>query len=177
MNDRQISHFSVFAWIRDWLVLAASVLFAAWALAGISCENLCTLLLVAAVISLLNSFLKPLLLLISFPFLVATFGLGTVLVLWLINSFFLYFAGTLFDGFHVASFGSAMLGAICIAATQYILNLIFGIETKRASVFGAETDGETQGQSDAENAFPPPPRAQTRSRRREADDDDDVIDI
>lgn len=177
MDDRQISHFSVPAWIRDWLVLAASVLFAAWALAGISCENLLTLLLVAAAISLLNMFLKPLLLLISLPFLVATFGLGTVLVLWLINSFFLYFAGTLFDGFHVASFGSAMLGAICIAAVQYLLNLIFGIKTKSSlSVFGAGTDDEApQEQGDAESAFPPPPRAQTRSRRREADDD--VIDI
>lgn len=172
MNDRKLSHSPVPAWTRDWLVLAAAVLFAAWALAGISCANLLTLLLVAAVISLLNTFLKPLLLLASIPFLAATFGLGTVLVLWLINSFFLYFAGALFNGFHVASFGTAMLGAIFIGAAQFCLNLLFGIQKKRISFFGAGT-GAQEEQGDAEDAFPPPHR-QPRSRR---ESDDDVIDI
>lgn len=69
MNERKI-----FAWVRDWLVLAASVMFAAWALEGISCPNLTTLLLVSAAISFFNAFLRPTLLLLSLPFLIATFG-------------------------------------------------------------------------------------------------------
>lgn len=149
------------AWLRDWLVLSASVMFATWALAGISCDSPLTLLLVAATISLLNSFLRPMLLLISLPFLIATMGLGMVLVLWMINSWFLYLAGTIFRDFHVASFGTAMIGAIFISGAQFCLNAIFGIPRKKISLGGNEP--------------PPPPPPRPRSRRRE--DPDDVIDI
>lgn len=148
------------AWIRDWLVLALAVMFAAWALDGISCSNLLTLLLVAAAISLFNSFLRPLLLLLSLPFLLATFGLGMILVLWLINSFFLYLAGTLFSGFHVASFGTAMIGAVFISVAQFCLNALFGIPQKKIRIGGNE---------------PPPTPRPPRSRRRE--NDEDAIDI
>ncbi len=147
------------AWLRDWLVLSASVMFATCALDGISCSSPLTLLLVAATISLLNTFLRPLLLLISLPFLIATMGVGMILVLWLINSWFLYLAGTLFRDFHVASFATAMCGAIFISAAQFCLNAIFGIPHKKISVGGNEP--------------PPPPRS--RSRHRE--DDDGAIDI
>ena len=134
-------------------------MFATWALDGISCSSPLTLLLVAATISLLNTFLRPLLLLISLPFLIATMGVGMILVLWLINSWFLYIAGTLFRDFYVASFATAMCGAVFISAAQFCLNAIFGIPHKKISVGGNEP--------------PPPPRP--RSRHRE--DDDDAIDI
>lgn len=159
MNEQKIS-----AWMREWLVLSAAVLFATWALAGISCSNLLTLLLVAAVISLLNTFLRPLLILISMPFLIATFGLGMILVLWLINSWFLYIAGNLFVGFHVASFGTAMVGALFISAAQFFLNAFFGIPNKKIKIAGTEAPPP-----------PPPPQPKPHSRRRE--NDDDVIDI
>lgn len=147
------------AWVRDWLVLSAAVMFATWALDGISCSNPLTLLLVAATISLLNTFLRPLLLLLSLPFLIATMGVGMILVLWMINSWFLYLAGALFRDFYVASFATAMCGAIFISAAQFCLNAIFGIPNKKNSVGGNE----------------PPPSPRPRSRHRE--DDDDAIDI
>lgn len=158
LNEKKIS-----AWVRDWLVLAASVMFAAWALEGISCPNLPTLLLVAAAISLFNAFLRPLLLLISLPFLIATFGLGMILVLWLINSWFLYLAGALFRDFHVASFATAMLGAVFISAAQFCLNAIFGIPRKKITLSGG-LGGE------------PPPAPKPRSRRHR-EDDEGAIDI
>lgn len=156
MDKQKIS-----AWVRDWLVLSAAVMFAAWALEGISCGNVPTLLLVAATISLLNAFLRPMLLLVSLPFLIATMGLGMIFVLWMINSWFLYLAGALFRDFHVASFGTAMVGALFISAAQFALNALFGIPRKKISIGGNE---------------PPPPPPPSRSRRRE-DDDGDVIDI
>lgn len=147
------------AWVRDWLVLSASVMIAAWALDGISCDSLPTLLLVAATISVLNAFLRPLLILLSLPFLIATMGLGAIFILWLINSTILYFAGSLISGFHVASFGSAMCGAIFIGITQILLNVIFGFPQRQS--FQANSQAETQ---------PPPPRHRENP-------DDDVIDI
>ena len=146
------------AWVRDWLVLSAAVMFAAWALEGISCGTAPTLLLVAATISLLNAFLRPMLLLVSLPFLIATMGLGMIFVLWMINSWFLYLAGALFRDFHVASFGTAMVGALFISAAQFALNALFGIPRKKISIGGNEP--------------PPPPRS-----RRPEDDDGDAIDL
>ena len=64
MEQKQISF-----WVRDWLILSASVMIATWAL-GIP-GNLATLMLAAAVISLLNSFVRPMLLVLSLPFLIA----------------------------------------------------------------------------------------------------------
>lgn len=151
---------NISAWVRDWLVLSASVMFAAWALDGISCNNLATLLVVAAVISLLNAFVRPLLILLSVPFLIATFGLGAILILWVINSLILMLAGSLISGFHVASFGSAMGGALFIGIAQIFLNAAFGIKKGKIA-----THAET-----------PPPASTPRQRRRE-ENDDDVIDI
>jgi len=146
--------------VRDWLVLAASVMIAAWALDGISCDNLLSLLVVAATISVLNTFLRPLLILLSLPFLIATLGLGAILVLWLINSAFLYFAGTIISGFHVASFATAMCGALFIGIAQIILNAAFGIQKKQRS------------QEETTDAGTPPPSPKYREKS-----DDDVIDI
>ncbi len=151
MNEKQI-----YSRVRDWLVLSASVMIAAWAL-GIP-GNLATLLLVAALISLLNSILRPVLLLISLPFLIATMGLGMIFVLWLINSFVFYVAWNVISPANV-TFASAMIGALFISGAQFCLNLIFGIPQKKITVNGG-------------NAMPPP---KPRSRHRE--DDNDAIDI
>ena len=153
MNEKQIS-----SWVRDWLVLSASVMIATWAL-GIP-GNLATLLLVAAAISLLNSILRPVLLLISLPFLIATMGLGMIFVLWLINSFVFYVAWNVISPANV-TFAAAMLGALFISGAQFCLNLLFGIPHKRISISGG-------------NATPPP---QPRPRSRHREDDNDAIDI
>lgn len=179
MNKFQLS-----AWVRDWLVLSAAVMFATWATTGIACNRPLTLMLVAATISLLNTFLRPLLLLLAFPFMVATFGLGAILVLWLINSFFLYFSGSLFADFHVAGFSSAMVGAIFISVAQFFLNLLFGIKRPGISIFGAGTSPRNSGDTElprgdtGRDPFPQQnSRSGTRSRTRREEDDGDVIDI
>lgn len=155
MEQKQISF-----WVRDWLILSASVMIATWAL-GIP-GNLATLMLAAAVISLLNSFVRPMLLVLSLPFLIATMGLGMILVLWLINSVIFYLAWNIVSPANI-TFAAAMFGAVFVSAAQFFLNLIFGIPHKKISVSGG-------------NAAPPPP-PQTRQRSRRREDDQDVIDI
>ena len=155
MEQKQISF-----WVRDWLILSASVMIATWAL-GIP-GNLATLMLAAAVISLLNSFVRPMLLVLSLPFLIATMGLGMILVLWLINSVIFYLAWNIVSPANI-TFAAAMFGAVFGSAAQFFLNLIFGIPHKKISVSGG-------------NAAPPPP-PQTRQRSRRREDDHDVIDI
>jgi putative membrane protein len=126
-----------------WLVLALGVGLAATLVPGISYDTGGTLALVVLLLSLANAFLKPLLVLFTLPFIVLTLGLGV----WLINALLLLFVGWLLDGFHVAGFGSALLGALVISLTHLLVTRLLRDSAR-------------------------PPSAPPRSRR-----DDDVIDV
>ena len=101
-----------------WLVLALGVLLAERLLPGIRCDSGLTLVVVVLLLSFLNVVLKPLLLLFTLPFIILSMGLG----IWLINAVLFYFVGRLVDGFHVAGFGSALLGALIVSVTNLLIN-------------------------------------------------------
>ncbi len=126
-----------------WLVLALGVGLAATIVPGISYDSGGTLVLVVLLLSVANAFLKPLLVLFTLPFIVLTLGLGV----WLINALLLLFVGWLLDGFHVAGFGSALLGALVVSLVNLAVTKLL---------------------RDSVRPPPPPPR---RGR------DDDVIDV
>lgn len=101
-----------------WLVLALGVMLSTKIIPGISYDTGTTLFVVVLVLSLFNAVLKPLLLLFTLPFIVLTMGIG----IWLINALLFYFVGRLVEGFHVAGFGSALLGALIVSVTNMVLN-------------------------------------------------------
>jgi len=101
-----------------WLVLALGVVLSTKIVPGISYDNGTTLFVVVVLLSLFNAVLKPLLLLFTLPFIVLSLGVG----IWLINALLFYFVGRLVDGFHVAGFGSALLGALIVSVTNLVLN-------------------------------------------------------
>lgn len=101
-----------------WLVLALGVMLSTKIVPGISYDTGTTLFVVVLLLSLFNAVLKPLLLLFTLPFIVLTLGVG----IWLINAVLFYFVGRLVDGFHVAGFGSALLGALIVSVTNLVLN-------------------------------------------------------
>jgi putative membrane protein len=101
-----------------WLVLALGVMLSTKIVPGISYDTGTTLFVVVLLLSLFNAVLKPLLLLFTLPFIVLSLGIG----IWLINAVLFYFVGRLVDGFHVAGFGSALLGALIVSVTNLVLN-------------------------------------------------------
>lgn len=103
-----------------WLVLALGVTISAKVAPGISYTDGLTLLVVVVMLSVFNAFLKPLLVLFTLPFVVLTLGVG----LWLINALLLMLVGELVRGFHVAGFGSALLGALIVSVTNLVLSRI-----------------------------------------------------
>lgn len=109
-----------------WLVLALGVLLAERLLPGIRCDSGLTLVVVVLLLSLLNVVLKPLLLLFTLPFIILSMGLG----IWLINAVLFYLVGRLVDGFHVAGFGSALLGALIVSVTNLVINRLFASPPK-----------------------------------------------
>jgi putative membrane protein len=101
-----------------WLILALGVTLSTKIVPGISYDTGTTLAVVVLVLSFFNAVLKPVMLLFTLPFIVLTLGIG----IWIINAILFYFVGRLVDGFHVATFGAALLGALIVSVTNMVLS-------------------------------------------------------
>src|SRR6185295_4015247 len=94
-----------------WLVTAISVLAAAHLVNGLSYDSYGSLAVAALILGALNVFLRPVLLLLSLPFLLLSFGLFT----FVINGLLFYMVGSIVKGFYVANFWSAFWGALVVS--------------------------------------------------------------
>jgi putative membrane protein len=85
------------------------------------------LLLVALAFSLLNTYLRPILRILTFPISIMTMGI----FLLVINAAMLLLTSAISEqlslGFSVADFGSAFLGAIVVAIVGWILSMLVGV--------------------------------------------------
>jgi len=114
--------------LRYWLVLAVGTCLAAWMVPGIHYnDNWVALALVVLILSLLNAFVKPLLILFTLPFVVLTLGLG----LWVINALLLMLVAKVVEDFYVAGFGSALMGAAIISFTHFVAKRLFDGKDKK----------------------------------------------
>lgn len=109
------------------LVTSLAVLFSAYLLPGVSVDNYTTAIIVAIVIALLNTFLKPILILLTIPVTVLTLGL----FLLVINAFIILLVSELVKGFTVASFWWALLFSIILSLVTSLLNSIAGGHKQR----------------------------------------------
>ena len=75
-----------------WLMLAASVWVAAEIVSGIHLEGLVSTLVVAAILGILNLYLRPILVLLSLPFTILTLGFFIVVINAILPPFSLFFA-------------------------------------------------------------------------------------
>lgn len=127
-----------------WLVTnALSLAAAAWLLDGIRftgpssgqeelTQKLVPLLVVAVILGLLTSFVRPVLRFLSFPFIIVTLGL----FLLVINAALLLLAGRIAEaldvGFRVDDFfPSAVVGSIVITVVTWIVDSVIGPDDQR----------------------------------------------
>jgi len=99
------------------LINTISIFAVSYILAGIQIDSFITALIVAVVMAVLNVTLKPLLILITIPLTVITFGLFLLVV----NVLVLYAADFLIDGFHIAGFWWALAFSILVSLVNSIL--------------------------------------------------------
>jgi putative membrane protein len=109
-----------------WAVSALGVLIAATVIPGISYDEGSDLVIVVLLLSFLNAFLRPILVLFTLPFVVLTLGFGILFI----NALLFMLAAHLVDGFHVAGFMSAFFGALIVGLTSIFLS---GIWTTRVT--------------------------------------------
>lgn len=99
-----------------WVVLSLSLVLCAEMLPGVRVDGFFAAIWAALMIGILHWTVRPLLLLVSLPFLILTFGL----FLWVINAAVLMLASSLVSGFHIASFGTALWSSLLISLVQWV---------------------------------------------------------
>jgi putative membrane protein len=110
------------------LLINAAALWAAIRLVpGITFEGEWPLLFgVALVFGALNAVIRPILFVLTFPFLIVTLGLFT----FVLNAFMLWLTSATSDlfglRFEVDGFGAAFLGALVITIVSFVLSLLIG---------------------------------------------------
>lgn len=101
------------------MLLSIAVMVGAWLLPGIEVESFWAVFWTAIVISLLNNIIRPVLIVITLPATVVTLGL----FLFVVNAVIILMASAMVSGFHVDSFGSALLFSLVLMGVNYLLEL------------------------------------------------------
>jgi putative membrane protein len=101
---------------------------------GISFDGAIPFLLVVALIfGVINSIVKPILIVLTFPFLIVTLGL----FLLVLNGAMLWLTGEISDaadlGFHVSGFGAAFLGGLVVSVVSFVLSLVVGDSRRKGT--------------------------------------------
>jgi putative membrane protein len=109
------------AFVIRWLVTTLAVLVAAHLIPGISYEGWGTLLGASLLLGIINAFVRPILLLLSLPWIIITMGL----FIFVINALLLMLVSKIIPAFQVAGFWSAFFGAIVISIVSWLLSSFF----------------------------------------------------
>ena len=101
-----------------WLLSAAALLAVAYLYSGVQITGFSAALIAALVIGLLNSVLRPILVILTLPVTVVTLGL----FLFVINALMFWSAAGVLDGFHVTGFAAALLGSLIYSILGIIID-------------------------------------------------------
>ncbi|MDV2116904.1 phage holin family protein [Alcaligenes faecalis] len=101
-----------------WILNAVALLVVAYILPGIVVASFGSALIAALVLGLLNTLVKPLLVVLTLPITIVTLGL----FLLVLNALVFWFAGSILKGFQVEGFWWAVIGAIVYSLVAGLLS-------------------------------------------------------
>jgi putative membrane protein len=100
------------------IVITAVVAFAlSYILPGVHIDSFWTAIKVSLVLAVLNFLLKPILVILTLPITIVTFGL----FLFIINALIVWFVGHLVSGFHIDGFMWALLFSLLLSLLTSLL--------------------------------------------------------
>jgi putative membrane protein len=105
--------------IVRWLLLAAALLLVAYLYPGVSVTSFGAALIAAFVLGLLNTIVRPLLVLLTLPVTLLTLGL----FLFVINALMFWAAAGLLDGFNVNGFAAALIGSLLYSLCGMVIDV------------------------------------------------------
>ena len=123
--------------IVTWLITAVAIAIAVWIVPGIDLINsnpgtIVSFIILAALLALLNTFLKPILKFITMPLSVITLGLFALVVNTVVLYLAVWIANGLFEtGVSIYSFWSALGASVVISIVTAILFAVTGVKDKK----------------------------------------------
>ena len=103
-----------------WFLNALALLTVAYVLPGVTIDGYGAALIAALILGLINTLIRPLLLLLTVPVTVVTLGLFILVI----NGLLFWFAGTILKGFEVSGFWVGMLGALLYSFISSVLSML-----------------------------------------------------
>ena len=102
-----------------WLLSATAIMITSYLLPGVHLEGFLPAMATAVVIGLINTFIKPVLLIFTLPINILSLGLFTLII----NALLITIASAITPGFQVDNFGWALLFSIVLFFVNYGLGL------------------------------------------------------
>ena len=106
--------------LLTWLINAAALCALPFLLSSVSVTNIGAALVAALVLGLVNTLIRPVLVLLTLPVTVLSMGLFILVI----NALLFWGVATLIDGFHVAGFWSAFIAAILYSIISWALSTL-----------------------------------------------------
>lgn len=119
LRDSRNRYSGPWGFVAQVVVMTLSAITAAYLLPGVHIGNLSTAILTAAVIALLNSFIRPILIVLTLPFTIVSMGL----FLLVINAVIILLAAGMVPQFSVDGFGWALFFSLLITGFNYLLEI------------------------------------------------------
>lgn len=116
--------------LQRWVVNTLAVLVASNIVKGIHYDTVQGLLVASLLLGMLNTFLRPLLLLLSLPLLILSLGLFILVI----NAMLLLFVSWLVEPFRVDGFGPAFWGALIISLVSLVANMFTGTGNSKVTL-------------------------------------------
>lgn len=106
--------------LATWIINALALLALPYVVPSIRVANLGTALVVALVLGLINTLLRPVLILLTLPVTLLTLGL----FIFVINALLFQLAGYLVRGFEVGGFWPALFGSVVYSLISWVLSAL-----------------------------------------------------
>jgi len=100
-----------------WLINAAALFALPYVFPWVQVDTFWTALIAALVLGLINTLIRPLLVLLTLPVTIVTLGL----FIFVINGLLFWWVGSFVDGFRVSGFWSGVFGAIVYSLISWLL--------------------------------------------------------
>jgi putative membrane protein len=106
--------------IARWLLLAGALLLVAYLYPGVTVSSFGAAMIAALVLGLLNTIVRPLLVLLTLPVTLLTLGL----FLFVINALMFWAAAGVLEGFAVQGFVAALIGSLIYSLAGMLIDVI-----------------------------------------------------
>ena len=106
--------------ILTWLINAAALMALPYLMHSVTVTNVGAALIAALVLALVNTLIRPVLVILTLPVTFLSLGLFVLVI----NALLFWLVATLVDGFQVAGFWSAFLAAILYSVISWALSTL-----------------------------------------------------